>query len=122
MKKKIELSKGGAPKGAIRNPQGRNQHEGIYADRSIAIKLLKEDDEKLKAIAVTKPRGWTAEFCRQAIAYHLENFIQEEGIEFLEEIIDKSSDPGEIVGEGTFVQKISLENISIEIDYPGDNS
>ncbi|MEA5595682.1 hypothetical protein [Rivularia sp. UHCC 0363] len=66
--------KRGAPKGTVTNPEGKNQFEGIYSDKTVSVYLLIEDDEKLNAIAADKPRGWKSNFIREAISKALADY------------------------------------------------
>lgn len=47
----------GLKKGMTNNPSGKNQWENIKAEKPIAVRLLKEQDEAVRAIAVSEDKA-----------------------------------------------------------------
>jgi ABC-type amino acid transport substrate-binding protein len=67
MKKKV-----GVPKGTVNNPMGNNQYANERAAKPIAVRLLKEDDEAIRAKAELEGKTLT-EILDEAIALYLAN-------------------------------------------------
>lgn len=57
----------GAPKGHVGNPEGKNQFEGILAEKPIAVRLYQEDDVLLRSLAESKDKGFVGQFTRDAV-------------------------------------------------------
>lgn len=64
--------KKGAPKGTVNNPSGNNQWENIRAEKPISVRLLKEQDEALRAKAESEGKSLTA-VMEEAIAFYLQS-------------------------------------------------
>lgn len=63
----------GAPKGEVRNPTGKNQHENpLYASSIIGVRLYKEDHDKLQSWQEKNGiKGAIVEYIREAIRQRL---------------------------------------------------
>jgi hypothetical protein len=55
----IKKSKRGVPKGTVHNPTGKNQHDNIRAEKPIAVRLLKDRDEDIRALAAAESKTLT---------------------------------------------------------------
>jgi hypothetical protein len=66
-KKKNNIGRRGAQKGDIRNPEGRNQYDGILAQKPVCTRLYIEDDEILNKLSEGQSRGFVGEFIREAV-------------------------------------------------------
>jgi hypothetical protein len=73
----IRKSKRGVPKGTVQNPTGKNQHDNIRAEKPIAVRLLKERDEDIRALAVAENKSLT-QVMDEAIDLYL-TFVQHRG-------------------------------------------
>lgn len=56
--------KGGAPKGVVNNPKGKNQYTGELAEKPLSVRLQKEVDAELRQI----PAEERNDLIREAIA------------------------------------------------------
>lgn len=65
--KKVKM---GAPRGTVNNPQGVNQWQDIRADKPISVRLLKEQDEAIRAKASEEGKTLT-QVMEEAIALYL---------------------------------------------------
>jgi hypothetical protein len=63
--------KKGLPKGKTNNPSGNNQWENIRASKPIAVRLLKEQDEAIRAKAEAEGKPISA-VIEEAVALYLE--------------------------------------------------
>jgi predicted HicB family RNase H-like nuclease len=69
---RTQKKKVGAPRGTVNNPQGNNQWQDIRADKPIAVRLLKEQDEAIRAKAVAEGKSLT-QVMEEAVAHYLES-------------------------------------------------
>jgi hypothetical protein len=67
---KTKKKKVGAPIGAVNNPKGANQWQDIRAEKPIAVRLLKEQDEAVRARAAAEGKTLT-QIMEEAIAVYL---------------------------------------------------
>lgn len=68
---KTNKKKIGAPIGTVNNPKGANQWQDIRAEKPIAVRLLKEQDEAIRAKAAAEGKTLT-QIMEEAIAVYLE--------------------------------------------------
>jgi len=67
---KPKKKKVGAPRGTVNNPKGVNQWQDIRAEKPIAVRLLKEQDEAIRAKAAAEGKTLT-QIMEEAIAVYL---------------------------------------------------
>ncbi len=60
----------GLKKGMTNNPTGKNQWEKIKADKPVAVRLLKEQDEAVRAIASSEGKA-VSEVISEAVDVYL---------------------------------------------------
>lgn len=73
---KTQKKKVGAPRGTVNNPQGNNQWQDIRADKPIAVRLLKDQDEAIRAKAVAEGKTLT-QVIEEAVACYLASAAHE---------------------------------------------
>lgn len=59
-------------KGIVNNPSGKNQWEGIRADKPICVRLLKNQDEAIRALAQSEGKQ-ISEVLGEAVELYLES-------------------------------------------------
>lgn len=62
----------GAPMGSVNNPKGANQWQDVRSEKPIAVRLLKEQDEAIRAKAAAEGKTLT-QIMDEAIALYLTN-------------------------------------------------
>jgi hypothetical protein len=65
--KSAQTKRKGAPKGHVGNPEGKNQYEGVLAEKTITVRLYEEDSELLRSLAEGKDKGFMGQFIRDAV-------------------------------------------------------
>jgi hypothetical protein len=71
---KAKIAKPGANKGEVRNPQGLNQYDLLYAEDIIGVRLYKEDDELLRKLQKQiGGRGLIVKFIRDTVREKIES-------------------------------------------------
>lgn len=69
-KKEVKKVKIGAPPGTVNNPAGKNQYADIRSEKPLAVRLLKEYDEAVRAKAEAEGKTLT-QIMDEAIAVYL---------------------------------------------------
>lgn len=70
--RQTKKKKVGVPKGTVNNPMGNNQYANIRATKPIAVRLLKEDDEAIRAEAEIEGKTLT-QIMDEAIALYFKS-------------------------------------------------
>lgn len=68
--RQTQKPKVGAPSGTVNNPTGKNQYLDVRSEKPIAVRLLKEYDEAIRAKAKSEGKTLT-QIMDEAIAVYL---------------------------------------------------